>query len=1284
MSFASEDLNVTSAEVEDYELDVADEALNQNSYYSENNNSVEDPLLDDSFSNPKISYTERNTFYVNSSYYGSSELGTVSNPFKDINSAFSSLTFNRSVVNIYVASGTYKISKTITLNKNLNIIGENPLNTIISGKNTTGIFEVGKDNLAINMINLTFTQGNTYYGGAICNNRSTIKLINTIFNQNYATGYSSIQVNYSAAGAALYNEAGVYKIYNATFINNVARSSLNVYAAAIYNDMGKVSILNSKFINNTVDDANYGSGGAIYNFNGFLTICNSNFENNVIKSNYSIGGAIYNYEAHNVYVIDSTFDSNMIEGKYAFGSAIANSAVLLDVVNSTFTNNIANGIAPKDTTIFNINGFYNLINSTMMNNSISITEDNMLMCLEDQFVISRPFDDTLIDNLPSKYDLRDYGLVTYAKNQGSSGACWAFSTIAALESFLLKNENVSYDISENNLKNLMNNGGINGTDWGDGGNYQMALAYFLRWDGPVDEDDDSFSAYSVIPNYDLDPLKHVQGAMYLPMRLGYLDINQIKLAIMKYGALYTSVFGTSMTKNLYNSVSEIPNHAVAIVGWDDNYAASKFLGTKPPANGAFIIKNSWGPSYGDKGFGYVSYYDETFAGFSLDSLSAMAFTDVENVTNYRDIYQYDMLGNTYESLGFASNVAWLANQFTAKSNNPLSAFGVYSYGASDYLADIYVNGELKYTQEGKIDYAGFHTIKLNQLVDLVKGDNFRINLKLNTYDSIFPIAIESSRNGYSSKATADLNQSFVSADGVNWIDIAQDLEMLKISGCFYNKTLEQANVCLKAYTSNIGDLTLNISSSSDYFFKDDEIVFSFNLTNVGDYVKNISISFDLDDVVDIIGADTAKGNFNNGIWNVADLGNMESSILNLTVKILQNKDSIKNTAVIYCLDDIRNKNESVDFNLTYGGFTSFVVENVTSFSKSGDMVNFTLVDSFAAPVANADIIVQLNGQNITLKSDENGSVKFSLDLLEGSYQCDIYFNGNEIYKRTSQNFTVNVIKRNSKFVFVNEKQYCYPDGPSVIVVDEKNVTLENRSIIFTSKNDTYCNLAGLKAGNYSVLASFEGDDLYYECNAVINFTIIKKDTILTSKNLSTYAIVAKVDGKTGQYLKVTLKDDNSSLLSNKSISIVLNSKTYNVITNEKGIASLQINFAKSGTYAAKINFLGDEYYGKSTTTAKVTVKKKKMTLKVPKKSYKSSVKAKKLSATLKDNKGKAISSKKIIFKVNGKKYSAKTNKKGIATVKVKVSKKKTFTVTATFNGDSSYGKVTKKSKLIIK
>ena len=82
--------------------------------------------------------------------------------------------------------------------------------------------------------------------------------------------------------------------------------------------------------------------------------------------------------------------------------------------------------------------------------------------------------------------------------------------------------------------------------------------------------------------------------------------------------------------------------------------------------------------------------------------------------------------------------------------------------------------------------------------------------------------------------------------------------------------------------------------------------------------------------------------------------------------------------------------------------------------------------------------------------------------------------------------------------------------------------------------------------------------------------------------------------------------------------------------------------------------------------------------------YPIEIKVKRLTATLKNNKGKAISGKKIVFKVNGKKYTAKTNKKGIATVKVKVAKKKTYKVTVSFKGDSTYYKIAKSSKLIIK
>lgn len=122
----------------------------------------------------------------------------------------------------------------------------------------------------------------------------------------------------------------------------------------------------------------------------------------------------------------------------------------------------------------------------------------------------------------------------------------------------------------------------------------------------------------------------------------------------------------------------------------------------------------------------------------------------------------------------------------------------------------------------------------------------------------------------------------------------------------------------------------------------------------------------------------------------------------------------------------------------------------------------------------------------------------------------------------------------------------------------------------------------------------------------------------------------------------------------------------------------------SGTYSAAITFICDNSYVGQFKVAKVTVNKQAAKLTVAKKTYNAKVKTKKLTATFKSAKGKAIKGKIITFKVKRKTYTAKTNAKGVATVKVKLTKKGKYTFTAKFAGDSTYKAINKSAKLILK
>ena len=147
---------------------------------------------------------------------------------------------------------------------------------------------------------------------------------------------------------------------------------------------------------------------------------------------------------------------------------------------------------------------------------------------------------------------------------------------------------------------------------------------------------------------------------------------------------------------------------------------------------------------------------------------------------------------------------------------------------------------------------------------------------------------------------------------------------------------------------------------------------------------------------------------------------------------------------------------------------------------------------------------------------------------------------------------------------------------------------------------------------------------------------------------------------------------------------VTNGKTYYRTTDKNGFVRMQINLAKKGTYDLSICFLGDENYGASFKASKIKVNPVKAKLKVVNSKFKKSSKKKTLAAKFLSPKGKAVKGKKISFKINGKTYTAKTNSKGVATVKVKLNKRKTYKFTAKFAGDNTFKAISVKGKAIVK
>jgi len=436
-------------------------------------------------------------------------------------------------------------------------------------------------------------------------------------------------------------------------------------------------------------------------------------------------------------------------------------------------------------------------------------------------------------DLPASFDLRHHGTVTEVRYQ-SGGTCWAHGTMAAIESNLLMTGRWAAS-GQTGLPNLAEYhldwwNGFNGqsnSDWPghgglvvhEGGDYLVAAAYLSRGDGAVYHPSAN-DGQADTPWYARPPLRYDPRYAYYYVRdiewhtagWNLEHIDRIKQRIMTQGAMATCMafdmrFMSGSVHYQPRGSAMLPNHSVAIVGWDDDKVTPA-----PQGLGAWLCKNSWGTGYFEDGYIWISYWDRWCC--QEPDMGAVFFRDVEPM-RYDRVYYHDLHGrrDTLTDCHEAFNAFWGQGRDTVEAVSFYTAVDGAAYTAVVYesFRQGRLSGELA-RASGTLAYRGFHTVELDRPVEVFPAEDFFVYVWLSqgghAYDrtSEVPVllggpgwepaqAMETSRGAFLGKTALEDGQSVLVVSAANpgesyyrtgeqWVDL-HDLD-------------GSANFCIKA------------------------------------------------------------------------------------------------------------------------------------------------------------------------------------------------------------------------------------------------------------------------------------------------------------------------------------------------------------------------------------------------------------------------------------------------------------------------------------------------------
>ncbi|KAG4149524.1 hypothetical protein ERO13_D05G339066v2, partial [Gossypium hirsutum] len=193
-------------------------------------------------------------------------------------------------------------------------------------------------------------------------------------------------------------------------------------------------------------------------------------------------------------------------------------------------------------------------------------------------------------DVPTSIDWRKKGAVTPIKSQGNCGCCWAFSAVAAVEGIIQIKTGKLISLSEQQLLDCSTNGGNQGCS---GGWMMNAFEYITQNQGITTEESYPYQQMQETCDTQINKVSTINGYQMVPQNdeealLKAVTNQPVSVALDGYGQSFQFYKGGVFTGDCSNDLT----HAVTIVGY----------GTSEEGLNYWLIKNSWGETWGENGY----------------------------------------------------------------------------------------------------------------------------------------------------------------------------------------------------------------------------------------------------------------------------------------------------------------------------------------------------------------------------------------------------------------------------------------------------------------------------------------------------------------------------------------------------------------------------------------------------------------------------------------------------------------------------------------------------------